>query len=390
MEVYINDLSYFLPNEPISNDEIEHVLGKIMNLPSRVKRVVLRNNKIKTRYYAIDPKTGKLTHTNAELVAEAVRKLNPTNNFDVNLIECLCSGTSSPDILLPGHALMVLGELGIPNCEAVSTAGICISGMTAFKYACMNVATGMSKNAVATGSELSSSVLRAKFYSEKSDLDLNIESPTEDINMNSNPELAFNADFLRWMLSDGAGAAFISNSPNQEGISLKVEWIENVSYAGQYETCQYMGATKLENGKVVGWREYDILSESEREHIMAIKQDIKLLNKNIIHTMINMAFADIVKKKNLRVEDIDWFLPHYSSGYFRDIIYKHLVDIDFEIPYDKWYTNLYEKGNTGSASIYIILEELFKSGNLKKGEKILCLIPESGRFSHCYMMLTVK
>ena len=90
MEVYINDLSYFLPNEPVSNDDIEHVLGKIMNLPSRIKRIVLRNNKIKTRYYAIDSKSGKLTHTNAELVAEAVRKLNPTNNFDLNSIECLC------------------------------------------------------------------------------------------------------------------------------------------------------------------------------------------------------------------------------------------------------------------------------------------------------------
>jgi 3-oxoacyl-[acyl-carrier-protein] synthase-3 len=35
------------------------------------------------------------------------------------------------------------------------------------------------------------------------------------------------------------------------------------------------------------------------------------------------------------------------------------------------------------------LEEIFKSGRLKKGDKILCFIPESGRFSVGYMMLTV-
>jgi 3-oxoacyl-[acyl-carrier-protein] synthase-3 len=66
-----------------------------------------------------------------------------------------------------------------------------------------------------------------------------------------------------------------------------------------------------------------------------------------------------------------------------------MKEIDFEIPYEKWFTNLTTKGNTGSASIYIIMEELFHSGKLKKGQKLLCFIPESGRFSHCYMMLTV-
>jgi 3-oxoacyl-[acyl-carrier-protein] synthase-3 len=45
--------------------------------------------------------------------------------------------------------------------------------------------------------------------------------------------------------------------------------------------------------------------------------------------------------------------------------------------YDKWFTNLPYTGNVGSASIYIIMEELF------------CFIPESGRFSHCFMLLTV-
>jgi 3-oxoacyl-[acyl-carrier-protein] synthase-3 len=63
--------------------------------------------------------------------------------------------------------------------------------------------------------------------------------------------------------------------------------------------------------------------------------------------------------------------------------------IDFKIPYEKWFSNLTYKGNTGSASIYVMLEELFHSGKLKKGEKLLCFIPESGRFSVAYMLLTV-
>ena len=63
--------------------------------------------------------------------------------------------------------------------------------------------------------------------------------------------------------------------------------------------------------------------------------------------------------------------------------------VGFEIPYEKWFTNLTVKGNTGSAAIYIIMEEIFKSDRFKPGQKVFCFIPESGRFSHCYMMLTV-
>jgi len=46
-------------------------------------------------------------------------------------------------------------------------------------------------------------------------------------------------------------------------------------------------------------------------------------------------------------------------------------------------------GNVGAASIYLIMEDLFKSGELKPGQHLLCFIPESGRFSHCFMHLTV-
>jgi len=66
-----------------------------------------------------------------------------------------------------------------------------------------------------------------------------------------------------------------------------------------------------------------------------------------------------------------------------------MTRIGFEIPYSRWFSNLAEKGNTGSAAIYIIIEELFHSGRLETGQKLLCFIPESGRFSHAFVGLTV-
>ena len=379
MRVFINRLSAFFPNAPVSNDEIEAVLGQVDQVPSRAKRIVLKNNGILKRHYAVDRQTQALTHTNAQLAAEAVRGLARGEGFNLDEIQCLCCGTTSPDLLFPGHALMVLGELGLPPVEAVTTAGICISGMTAFKYAAMNVATGMTANAVSVGSELSASFMRSNFF-----------KPTDnpDIHVDRRPTLAFDTDFLRWMLSDGAGAALLCDAPNPLKLSLQVDWIDNLSYAGELETCMYGGGIKGDDGKVSGWRVVEGIQPKDEKCLMAVKQDIRLLEVNIVSTM-QRALQASMDKHGLRSEDVDWFLPHYSSAYFRDKFYNGMAAIGFEIPYDRWFTNLAETGNTGSASIYIILEELFSSGKLKPGHRLLCFIPESGRFSHCFMHLTV-
>lgn len=165
MDVYINDIAAFLPNDPVTNDEMETVLGAVHNIPSRIKNRILKNNGIEKRYYAIDRKTGELNYTNARLTAEAVRRLKPYEGFSVNDIQMLCCGTSTPDVLLPGHGLMVQGELGIPSCEVITTAGICLCGITSFKTAYANVALGLSDNAVSTGSELASSLIKSNFLS---------------------------------------------------------------------------------------------------------------------------------------------------------------------------------------------------------------------------------
>ncbi|MDH3360522.1 MAG: hypothetical protein OEL55_06580, partial [Desulfobulbaceae bacterium] len=163
MNAYISDVSFFLPNDPIGNDEMESILGLANDIPSRTRKIILRNNKIKTRYYAIDPASGRTTHTNAQLAAEALRRLQTAQGQALSGIECLCCGTSSPDQAMPGHASMVHGELADSSpLEVVSTAGICLSGITALKYAAMNVAGGDCKTAAATGSDLSSTYMRAR------------------------------------------------------------------------------------------------------------------------------------------------------------------------------------------------------------------------------------
>ena len=150
----------------------------------------------------------------------------------------------------------------------------------------------------------------------------------------------------------------------------------------------YSGAVKNADGRLTGWREFSP-EEALRHHVMHVKQDVKLLNSEIVPTSVDRTLPPLIEKYGLRPKQIDWFLPHYSSDYFRRPIHDHLQEIGFPIPFERWFSNLSTRGNTGSASIYLMLEELFHSGRLKRGERLLLFVPESGRFTISYALLTV-
>ncbi len=378
-DVFINQIAAFLPNEPVDNENIEKVLGQVGERPSRAKRIILRSNKIKMRYYAIDPLTRKATHSNAQLTANAIKILEE-KGLDLDKIDILVCGTTLPDQMMPNHAIMVHGELGCAPLEVVSTAGICLSGMTALKYAYTAIKSGEAELAVATGSENASGVMRAENFTPE------VEAQVEELQKHQ--EIAFEKDFLRWMLSDGAGAVALSAKPNKESISLKIEKIFSTSYANVLETCMYAGAEKIEDGSIRGWRTYDSHEWLEKS-IFSVKQDVKLLNDNITEYTVAKALRTMLEKKMFNPDEIDWFVPHYSSGFFRNEVYEKMKQAGCDIPQEKWFTNLSYKGNTGSASIFIMLEELLNTQKLIKGEKLLCYIPESGRFSTAFMLLEV-
>ncbi len=245
--VYINKIAAFLPNEPVDNINIEKVLGQVGERPSRAKKIILRSNKILTRHYAIDPTTREATHTNAKLTANAIRLLEQ-DGIDLNKVDLLSCGTTMPDQLMPNHAIMVHGELGCDPLEVVSTAGICLSGLTALKYAYTSIKSGEADLAIATGSENSSAIMRAENFTPE------IEARVEQLEKYQ--EIAFEKDFLRWMLSDGAGAIALSAKPNEDAISLRIDKIFSTSYANTLETCMYAGCEKQEDGSIRGWGTY--------------------------------------------------------------------------------------------------------------------------------------
>lgn len=376
-EVFITKASTYLPNEPISNDEMESYLGLVNNTPSKARALILRNNKITTRYYALD-KNGKPTHTNAQITAKAVEGLFD-EHFKKEDMELLSCGTTSADQIQPSHASMVHGELNMGKSVEINTStGLCNSGMSAFNYAFLNVKAGVKDNAICVGSERFSAWMTAdKFNHEAENLKLLEEKPI----------VAFKREFLRWMLSDGAGALLLENKPRENSTSLRVEWIDFYSYAHQIEACMYSGCEKQEDGSLKSWAEYPA-EEWLNQSIFALKQDTKILDKYILVKGAE-SLRTSFDKHELDPDSIDHVLAHISSGYFKEGLKEEFANVGLDFPWEKWFYNLSEVGNIGAGSIFIALEQLMNSGKLKKGEKVLLCIPESGRFAYSCSLLTV-
>jgi len=381
-DVYITAAGAYLPGEPVDNDRIETVLGLIDGKPSRLKNRILKSNGIKTRHYALD-EHGQTTELNEELAAKAVHAALDHSELTLDDIDMLAAGTTQGDVPIPGFASMVHGRLGGHPMEILSAGGVCCSSMAALLGAYRAVATHQRKNAVVVGSELVSRSLKGTRFGR--DGDGTLEDGHLDELRGSYRD--FDADFLRWMLSDGAGSLVLEGKPHATRPSLRIDWIELKSHANEYETCMYAGIAHKDSPRVGNtWLDLATISEADKAELMRIRQDTELLPQ-IVKLSVE-EYLRLIKQERIVPEELDHILCHYSSHFFKGEIVKLLEDAHFSIPEHKWFTNLYTKGNTGAASIFIMLEEALNSGRFKPGEKILLVVPESGRFTVAFALLT--
>jgi 3-oxoacyl-[acyl-carrier-protein] synthase-3 len=378
MSSFITGTASFLPNRPVDNAQIESFLGMLDGVPSSVKDLVLERNGIRWRYYAIAPDTRELTHTNVDLTVEAIRRLLDSSGVPREAIDLLACGTSSPDQMVPSHAAMVHGKLGNPACEILSSAGVCCSSMIALRHAQYAVESGHACHAVVAGSELASASLRA------------IQFPRlPQGRVVDNPFIGFSQEFLRFMLSDGAGTVLVQPQPVPGKPCLRIDWLDIRSFANEIEACMYSGALKLPDGSLKGWRQEEAgLPGVLEKGYLALSQDVKLLGDEIVG-LAGRFFAESCRRHGVRPGEIRWLLPHLSSMFFQQPLYDEMERHGVTIPLERWFTNLKYKGNTGSASMFIILDELVRSGKLQAGDRLLCVVPESARFTFACMHATV-
>ena len=367
VNVYITSTGCHLPGPPIANDEMEQVLGCINGKPSRLKNKILASNGIQTRHYAIDAAHNTIIN-NQQMAAKAglhCLENTPVTLRDVGLLSC---ATSQGDRVLPGFASMVQAELALPEVEIHSAHGICSCSLMALKNAYLNLKCLEHQQALVIASELVSRLFKASRYEA-----IQQEKP-----------LDFNAEFLRWMLSDGAGACLLETQAR--GQCFRIDWVKSFSHADAFPLCMGVG----EPGNIRDtrtWQDFPSYAAAEQAGAIVLRQDVRLLD-NIVKMGVD-GFLRLIDMGLVQPEALTHVLCHFSSHYFKSKIFQLMVQAGVAIPEERWYTNLYTRGNTGCAAILIMLDEFRRTQAFSTGDTLICMVPESGRFNVAYMHLTV-
>lgn len=365
MNAYITSTGSFLPGPPVSNDEMEDLLGRVNGKKSRLKHRILEANGIVSRHYAIDAEH-RTRYSVSDMGIRAAENCLEHTAVARNRIGMLSAATTQGDLPAPGLGSMIQAGLGIPAVELLTAHGICSSSAMAWKAAFNALRVGDHDSALVVVSELSSRLFKNTRYEAAGGAKV----------------IDFESEFLRWMLSDGAGALFLESEPR--GLCLRVDWMKSFSHADSYPLCMSIGRPR-EGEKT--WQDYPTYAEAEADGALLIRQDVRLL-ENIVKLGVD-GFLRLVEKGLVDPAAIDHVLCHYSSHYFKGKIHDMLNMAGVGIPEEKWYTNLYTRGNTGAASILIMLDEFLKQDRIAAGDTVFCMIPESGRFNTAYAHLTV-
>ena len=352
-EVYITGTGAFLPGDPVDNEQLAARFGADTPRAAEMLGRTLAANGIKTRHYAVDD-SGTTLMLNEELAAEAARRALADRGLGPQDVGMLSTGTTQGDLLVPGFASMVHGRLGGGPMELLSAAGVCASGMAALKAAVSAVRLGEHPVAVALGSELVSRSVGASAA----------DAP--------------DTSFLRWTLSDGAGAVVLEPRPRPDGLSMRVDWMHLVSHAHSHPVCMSAGLNDDLQPRAGGtW-----LDQREPQ-VPRLRQDMSALP-----ALVDMGVAefDALVKAGRIDPDTEHVLCHYSAEHFRAKLLRRLRDAGYAPEDKRWFTNLHTAGNTGAASIFVMLDAA--RPRMRRGDRVLLIVPESGRFTLAFAQLT--
>ncbi|MEO0508433.1 MAG: 3-oxoacyl-[acyl-carrier-protein] synthase III C-terminal domain-containing protein [Verrucomicrobiota bacterium] len=356
MNCYITATSSCLPGRPVSNEEIPDYLGELDG-EEAIRTKILRMNGIRSRHYALDAEQSP-THDLYELATLAASDCLKDQTHG-NPITYLSAGSTNAPLTGPGLSSRIHdhmqqgGHLSHPV-EINSNSGICTASAQALVNSVRAIRSGEHNAALAIGVEQPSEILKSSAINPPDD-----RADHDDIKRSK----WFMSVFLRTMLSDGAGAMQLCATPNESRLSFKVNWTFSRSFAHETPLCMQL------NGKT------NLLS-----------QDVDILAQHM-KPCAHQTLAEGLSKYKDDLGSYQYVLPHISSFFFKRYLLSELRAFADGAPISYW-TNLETVGNTGAASIYIMLDQFSKTQQIRNGDKIMLFIPESGQFNFVLVSLT--
>lgn len=353
---YITATGSFLPGDPVSNAEIPAYMGELEG-EATVRKMILRMNGITSRHYALGTDQQPTYDVYGMSSLAAAKCLENTGQAEITY---LSAGSTNTPLIGPGISSILHGRLADEqlihrDLEINSNSGICSASAQSLVNACRAIRCGEHNTALCIGVEQPSDILKSTTISPPDDRSEHTEKPTRS--------KWFMSVFLRFMLSDGAGAFLLKDKPSKTGISYQVNWTHSRSFANEAPLCMSLDTRTL-----------------------LLTQDVAILAAHL-SPCVEKVVSEAMALNDDSISSYDLILPHLSSFFFEKQMLGALEKYCGDKTPGHW-TNLATSGNTGAASIYIMLDEFTRTRPPSDGQRLLLFIPESGRFNFVLVSLT--
>lgn len=359
--VVLSGVASFLPNDPVPTDRIDDVLGPLDGAPQDVRvfaerfaRRFTKRSGVEYRHFAIDPKTGRLTHTAASLAEVACRRALADAGREPRDVDLLLLSTPIPDQITPSTTAILQEKLGVGECVEMEIHANC-SGL----FKCVQIASdalrlGRHQTALVVYPQVSSAFLRSSYYNQA--------------------KMTKTQAALRYILTDGSGAIVLEGVDASSGEVVPRELVSTYVESVGFDRPSAMTA----GAGIADLVQCDDFQGVFREGTHHVDQDLPTVSR-VAPDYLLEAVKRHVEATGLPREDVTRFVASFPSveqyaanaAQFEE--YFPAVRRAETFPYRN-------TGYCGGAAVLVWLAELARTGNVEPGEVVLVQAVESSKW----------
>ena len=254
------------------------------------------------------------TQTSSDLALEASRAALAAAGMQAADLDLIVVATSTPDFIFPSTACLLQAKLGVANSTAFDLQAVCSGFVYALATADNFIRAGTHKSALVVGAEVFSRILD------------------------------WNDRGTCVLFGDGAGAVVLA-AGSKPGLHASVLRADG-SYAGILSV-----PGNVCGGRIVG------SPYLQMQGGQVFKFAVKVLDE---------VARETVAAAGMRLEDIDWLIPHQANVRILEATAKKLG-----LPRDRLVVTVDHHGNTSAASVPLALDEFVRAGKIRPGHRVL-------------------
>ncbi len=353
--VQIMSTGGYLPGEPLTNADVERLVGP---LPEDI----LEGIQVKRRHWMIDPATGEHQISNSEMATEAVSQALGAAELEPGQVELIVSSTASPEYHLPPMVTLVQERLGIARCATMEIRSGCAGFVEAFEVARMYLERGTYKTAVVVGSEAISPLLAPVYLGKDPD------------------RIRMRDRMNPYNFGDGAGAVVLQSDGEERSDGQGILGGAIASVGGERKPAMQV---------IGGSTHAPIHKQLEAKLLVELKVDV-VASGEVTPYVLTEGLTEVLRASSIAAEDIDLcVIPEGNAGYMvEELRQAGLLTPEWVALEDKIFENLTEVGATGSAAVPLALDLAWKTGRVKEGDRVMLLAIETSKWKYAGVVLT--